>query len=183
LRERLPEPIGLIRVDEHCLFTWVERGSRRVVQVESHHCEHCVAEVQRLGFGLETDDDRATRQRRCVLVVDDDSGIRESLKLLLDDHGYQTYTARDGEEALELLAEIEPPVVILLDLIMPRMDGRRFLSAKKASPLAAVPVVVITALDLDLRLDSVDFLQKPFSPQALLKLVSHHAARAESGGG
>ena len=58
-----------------------------------------------------------------VLVVDDDKDIRESLQLLLADEGYAIVTADDGQEALDLIPLLPNPVVILLDLHMPRVDG------------------------------------------------------------
>jgi CheY-like chemotaxis protein len=81
-----------------------------------------------------------------VLVVDDDAPIREALLTVLHDDGYATAGAADGREALEFLRNHPPPRVILLDLMMPVMDGWTFLREQAADPaLAAIPVVVITA--------------------------------------
>jgi two-component system, OmpR family, response regulator CpxR len=169
-----PEPIGLIRVNEHCLFTWKERGSRRVVEVREVHCVRCVTEVRRLGFGIEGPEPEGAK-RKCVLIVDDDSSTRDALKLLLDDEGYVAYTASDGKEALDLLRQIEAPSLILLDMMMPRMDGPAFLLAKDSRrELAAVPVVLITASEAQLPTGRVELLRKPFHPQTLLCLISQH---------
>jgi CheY-like chemotaxis protein len=85
-------------------------------------------------------------QHSLVLVVEDDHAIRESLTELLEDEGYQVAKATNGQEALEVLARVGPPCVILLDLMMPVMDGYEFMGRKTADPvLASIPVVVITA--------------------------------------
>ncbi|HEV7129517.1 MAG TPA: response regulator [Ktedonobacterales bacterium] len=62
-------------------------------------------------------------QRRPVLVVDDDQDIRNVLRDLLSDEGYQVSLASDGAEGLRLLASASEPLVVLLDLMMPRVDG------------------------------------------------------------
>jgi CheY-like chemotaxis protein len=86
------------------------------------------------------------RSPRYILVVDDDRAIRDALRLLLEEDGYRVKVARDGREALELLRSAPPPCVILLDLMMPEMDGKEFLRLKNRNPvLAEIPVCVMTA--------------------------------------
>jgi CheY-like chemotaxis protein len=81
-----------------------------------------------------------------VLVVEDDAPIREALCAVLRDDGYAVAEAGDGQEALEFLRTHPTPRVILLDLMMPVMDGWTFLREQAADPaLAGIPVVVITA--------------------------------------
>ena len=82
-----------------------------------------------------------------VLVVDDDESIRESLGMVLEDEGFVVAEARDGSEALAWLRAHRGQVqVILLDLMMPVLDGEGFLKLKEQDPaLAALPGVVITA--------------------------------------
>jgi PAS domain S-box-containing protein len=83
-----------------------------------------------------------------VLVVDDEAGTREMLKEMLDSDGYIPVLAADGKEALEALARI-PVSAILLDLIMPEMDGFELLIRMKDDPgLRNIPVLVLTAKDL-----------------------------------
>lgn len=83
---------------------------------------------------------------RPVLLVEDDSGIREMLVDCLADAGYQTVEAANGVAALGLLRDGLRPGLILLDLVMPLMNGQEFLSAWRASaPADAPPVVVLTA--------------------------------------
>jgi CheY-like chemotaxis protein len=82
---------------------------------------------------------------RRVLVVDDDPGIRRMVSLVLAGEGYDVRTAEDGRQALDLLASWHP-AVILLDLMMPVMDGWTFLVAQQADPvLAPIPVIVMSA--------------------------------------
>ena len=82
---------------------------------------------------------------RSVLIVDDDPGIRRMMSLVLAGEGYDVRTAENGRQALDLLASWRP-AVILLDLMMPVMDGWTFLAAQQADPiLASIPVIVMSA--------------------------------------
>jgi CheY-like chemotaxis protein len=110
---------------------------------------------------------RATAAR--VLVVDDDRDIRELLVELLGGEGYLVSSAADGQQAL-VEAHARHPDVILLDLMMPVMDGWQFRAAQLEDPdLAEVPVVVISAFDHEL--DAAAVLQKPFLVEELLETV------------
>ena len=82
-----------------------------------------------------------------VLVVEDDLDIRQALMEILDEHGFAALGARDGAEALDLLSRAtELPCLILLDLMMPVMDGASFREAQRKDPrLASIPVVVLSA--------------------------------------
>lgn len=84
---------------------------------------------------------------RCrVLVVDDDREIRETVREVLEDEGFDVVGARHGEEALEILRSSAPPAFVLLDLSMPVMDGQAFCEEKRKDPaLAPIPVVVFSA--------------------------------------
>jgi CheY-like chemotaxis protein len=84
--------------------------------------------------------------RRYVLVVDDDPDIRETLELALGVRGYNVHTASDGAEALEQLRTVQRrPCVILMDLMMPTMNGFDLRNAMAShEDLAAIPVVVVT---------------------------------------
>ena len=90
-----------------------------------------------------------------VLLIDDDEDIREALGELLRAEGFSVATARNGREALSWLREQHPAsCIVLLDLMMPVMDGNEFLRAKKADPaLAPLPVVIISASSSRLSLD------------------------------
>jgi CheY-like chemotaxis protein len=124
---------------------------------------------------------------RCagVLVVDDDDGIRSALAQALEEEGYLVTTAAHGAEALDYLrAAGRPPCMILLDIMMPVLDGRAFLEIKRADPsLADIPVVVVTAdgraLQERLALDAHAVLMKPISLEVLLETVSQYCPRTQ----
>lgn len=121
---------------------------------------------------------------RRVMIVDDDADIRESLMEFLEDHGFETIGARDGQEALETLSVVRPPpCVIILDMMMPKMDGRTFREKQLAqAPLADIPVIVISAYKdttrsaRDLRVDA--WIPKPLNLPALLRAVHDHCPQA-----
>jgi CheY-like chemotaxis protein len=105
------------------------------------------------------------------LLVEDDPDVADVLGALLVRFGYDAVTARDGAHALAMLREGMRPRVVLLDLMMPNMDGYRFRRAQRADPrFAEIPTIVITAQarpDLqDLAPDA--HLRKPFEMEALL---------------
>lgn len=83
----------------------------------------------------------------CVLVVDDDDDIRETVAAAIEMFGHEAMQARDGQEALDLLETASLlPGLILLDLMMPRMDGVEFRRRQRTNArLAAIPVVILSA--------------------------------------
>ena len=84
-------------------------------------------------------------QSPCVLIVEDDDDVREFMQLLVSTAGYQTMTARDGQEALAKMRE-RRPCMVLLDLQMPRMDGWEFRARQMQDlSLSDIPVVCVTA--------------------------------------
>jgi CheY-like chemotaxis protein len=110
-----------------------------------------------------------------ILVVDDDRDIREVLSETLADAGHDVVTATNGQEALEVLREGGPaPCLVLLDLMMPVMDGYVFLERRKQDPaLAAIPVAVITAgrsIDWD-RLEGTTVVPKPLRLAHLMSVI------------
>src|SRR5437870_3267633 len=114
---------------------------------------------------------------RCpVLVVEDDRDLREMMLQLLAAEGFEPIAACDGIEALERLrSSAEAPHVILLDMMMPRMDGWTFRAVQEGDPdLAPIPVVVLSAAPRD-QLKSVHaaaILQKPLDYERLIEVVS-----------
>ena len=115
--------------------------------------------------------------RRQVFVVEDDSDIRESLVWLLEAEGYDVVGAANGLEAMERLrSAAAPPGVILLDLMMPVMNGWQFRSEQLRDPhFASIPVVVISADGSIQRkasaIDAVGYLRKPIEIDELLGYV------------
>lgn len=115
------------------------------------------------------------REHDTVLIVDDDLGVREVLAALLSDEGYHVVTACDGREAFSYLAYAEAPALILLDIMMPVMDGYAFRVTQREHPvLAAIPVVMLSAGEKSERVTAMcpaGFLKKPFDVDALLAMV------------
>jgi CheY-like chemotaxis protein len=110
-----------------------------------------------------------------VLVVDDDASIQGFLAEALADEGYAVRTAADGLQALDVLASWRPRL-ILLDLMMPELDGWGFRSAQRARPdIADIPVIVLSATrDLEARtvaMGAARVFSKPFDLDALLAAI------------
>lgn len=117
----------------------------------------------------------------CVLVVEDDAMLRESLAMLLKLDGYHVIAAEHGLDALQLL-EQKPdskPCMIVLDLMMPVMDGIAFRAEQlKRADLASIPVVITTghedAESIARATNAHAVLRKPFKPHQVIDLVRTH---------
>jgi CheY-like chemotaxis protein len=117
---------------------------------------------------------------RIVLVVDDDASTREAARFLLEDEGYLVDVAGDGGAALERLRAAPTPSLVLLDLMMPGMDGTMFLRELEASSeLPEVPIIVMTASNPGPPTSSIAYplLRKPFGIDELLRLVTTYCPR------
>jgi len=118
------------------------------------------------------------RARHCpVLIVEDDSDLREMMAQLLTLEGFQSATVANGKEALRYLSAGDTPNVILLDLMMPVMDGWEFRRVQQAHPvLSLVPTIVLSALDQARAQDlkPAAFLKKPLDFDRLLQLVREY---------
>jgi CheY-like chemotaxis protein len=114
----------------------------------------------------------------CVLVVDDDDGIREALVELLADAGHPAISVANGQAALDYLrAAGKPPCLILLDLMMPIMDGETFRQQQLADPvLRRIPVVVLTAAGREAasKVPADGVLLKPVSLDDTLAAIHRH---------
>ena len=112
-----------------------------------------------------------------VLVIDDDRDIRESLAEVLEDEGFEVVGAAHGQEALDKLEQGLSPKVMLLDLMMPVMDGFQFYEHWKSSPkLKAIPLFVVTAgrAQQEQLPEATKFLHKPLELDRLLQLLAEH---------
>jgi two-component system chemotaxis response regulator CheY len=111
-----------------------------------------------------------------ILLVEDDVDVREALVEALSDRGYAVDTAGDGLVALQVLRGGKRPGVILLDLMMPRMDGVEFRTAQRADPeLANLPVIILSA---DARMEEKaramkvqDAIRKPIDLEQLYRVI------------
>jgi len=120
----------------------------------------------------------------CVLVVDDEPMVRDVVVKYLENAGFETLEAQDGVAARELL-EREMPAAIVLDLMMPRMDGLELCRWIRAR--SDVPVIMLTALGeeadriVGLECGADDYVTKPFSPRELAVRVKAVVRRATAG--
>jgi len=119
-----------------------------------------------------------------ILVVDDDPDILDAVTMILESQGYQVSTARDGIEGLATL-KAENPDLMILDLMMPKMDGFavcKELQDPRWSKYKDIPILILTSvreeasrrryeLETGLELDVDDYIEKPMSPDVLLERV------------
>ena len=112
-----------------------------------------------------------------ILVVDDEVNITQILEFSIGAEGYEVVTAANGEEAIDK-ARREQPDLIILDVMMPKIDGFEACRILKANPLTkGIPVVLLTAKgrDIDKRLGqevgATDYIVKPFSPNKLIDRI------------
>jgi CheY-like chemotaxis protein len=115
-------------------------------------------------------------EKRTILVVEDDHSMQEAFTLALEYSGYDVIGAANGAEALDKLRAGARPCAILLDLMMPVMDGWRFREEQlKDAALAGIPVIVVSAAGPDSGMESLRaaaFLGKPVDLKRLLSTVA-----------
>jgi CheY-like chemotaxis protein len=117
-----------------------------------------------------------------ILIIEDHDDIREPLVQMLRAEGYRVYEAKHGRDGIAALKHIPGRTLVLLDMMMPGMNGWEFLDARKGSNvLAELPVVVISALSAAAALangeqgvPAVGYLRKPIDVDALFDVVRHH---------
>jgi CheY-like chemotaxis protein len=113
---------------------------------------------------------------KTVIVVDDEEDVRENLRDLLEASGFRVETAANGADALQRLRAVEHPCVILLDLLMPVMDGWQFLAEMSRDPLLApIPVCICTSAP-DRAPAGYALLKKPVDVVVLLDEVRRNCA-------
>ena len=114
-----------------------------------------------------------------VLVVDDDYAVLDAMKDVLEDEGYEVTLAANGLEALKELRRGDRPCLILLDLMMPVMNGWEFRREQlQDTTLAAIPTILITAHsradENTIELKASGFIRKPAQPNLLLETVGRY---------
>jgi CheY-like chemotaxis protein len=120
--------------------------------------------------------------KKRILVIEDDEGIRSGLQELLESEGYEVQLASDGKVGLDWLTQADPlPCLIILDLMMPVLDGFGFREAQeKEARLASIPVVIMTAdghiQAKRIRTRAADFIRKPVDIFDLLDKVGRLSA-------
>src|SRR5512133_3788941 len=119
-----------------------------------------------------------------ILVVDDQSSVRQLLHEYLTEQGFRVVTAEDGQKAL-FMARHEQPSLVLLDIMMPRMDGYQFLRQYRQE--RQTPVIIITAREeetdavLGLDLGADDYIIKPFRMRELMARIRAVLRRMDGG--
>lgn len=118
-----------------------------------------------------------------ILVVDDQSGVRLLLQEYLEKQGFNVQCAADGQTALAM-ARHDPPDLILLDIMMPGIDGWETLTRLKRDPeTAGIPVIIFTAREharghqKSTEMGAADYFRKPFEPDELIELVEKHVGQ------
>ncbi len=111
-----------------------------------------------------------------ILIVEDDVAIRNALQEILEEEGYLVAGAANGQEAIELLRRHARPCVILLDLMMPVMNGWQFRAIQRQDPkLAPIPTIIISAdgnvAETAAAIGAADYLSKPIQLNRLLQMV------------
>lgn len=117
-----------------------------------------------------------------ILIVEDEKSISDIIKFNLEKEGYETLTAYDGEEGLSM-ALGDKPDLVLLDVMLPKMDG--FAVCKKIRETSLVPVIMVTAKEeeidkvLGLELGADDYITKPFSMRELMARIKANIRRTD----
>lgn len=123
---------------------------------------------------------------KCIVIVEDDTDVRETLTELLEDEGYHPVGFSSGYDALKYLKETPKlPALILLDLMMPVMDGWEFREAQQGiDDIRDIPTVILSADNASQRaqhtLAATDYLSKPIHITTLLNLVEHYCGAPQS---
>lgn len=120
---------------------------------------------------------------KSVLIVEDDEAIRTILSEVLRDEGFDVFMAENGKDGLKILDTIPRPCLILLDFMMPVMNGREFMEKKQRDDLiAAIPVVLISAFeDRSKAIGAVGFIKKPIEFDGLMRFLKQYCNERSTG--
>lgn len=114
---------------------------------------------------------------RSILLVEDDEIVRRAIHMVLDWEGYQVQCAGNGQEALDMLRAGYRPSLILLDVLMPVLDGEEFRQEQLRDPdLASIPVIVVSAAHFAKAINAAHHIRKPFEVQELLEAIHEQVA-------
>ncbi len=118
------------------------------------------------------------RNPKSILVIDDEADLRETLSIILNEEGYEVMSAGNGAEALDRLRSGASPSLILLDLMMPVMNGWQFRAAQRQDPqLARIPAADAGVEKKAASLQVADCLKKPLELAKLLRTIERHTQK------
>ena len=127
--------------------------------------------------GQAASDENAEKDIKRILIVDDEEGIVKMVKMYLEHHHYEVITANDGQEGLDK-AKVDKPDLIVLDLMLPRMNGYKVCGLlKKDTRYAKIPIILFSAksqekdIKLGREVGADAYLTKPFEPDVLLAKI------------
>lgn len=117
-------------------------------------------------------------QCKSILIIEDEPIIRETLKDSLELEGYQVTAVENGKEGLEMVHRMERPCLILLDLMMPVMNGFEFLEKKgNEVAIATIPVIIVSAFpDQAKKINANGFVKKPIDLDLLLDFIKRYCS-------
>lgn len=154
------------------------KGSRFTVRLPA-----VVQSIQQIAASNQTEEVLVLEEGSVVLIIDDDEEIRKVLYKYLTKLGYQVETADNGELGIKLARNLLPDVIIL-DVLMPKMDGWEVLSHLKASSeLAHIPVVILSVIEdknMGYSLGASDYLVKPITREELSKMLQKYHSQNDS---
>lgn len=109
---------------------------------------------------------------RSILLVEDDEIVRRAIQMVLEWEGYEVNCAGNGQEALDILRSGSRPCLILLDIMMPVLDGEQFrLEQLRDSRFSSIPVIVVSAASFAQAVSAAHHIHKPFEVQELLDAI------------
>lgn len=119
---------------------------------------------------------------KSILLVEDDEIVRRAIQMVLEWEGFHVKCAVNGQEALDRLRGGYRPSLILLDIMMPVLDGEQFRRLQLSDPsLASIPVIVVSAAGFAESVQAAHHVRKPFEVQDLLSLIHEQVAPAVGG--
>ena len=129
----------------------------------------------------------AIQQCKSILIVEDNDDIRETLEQVLKTEGYNVCAVTNGRDALVALKKVPAPALVLLDLMMPVMNGWEFMEAQKEDAVfASLPVVVVSALNAPtalsnnaIPLPAVGYIKKPIALNTLMDIVVQYCGQGQ----
>jgi two-component system alkaline phosphatase synthesis response regulator PhoP len=122
--------------------------------------------------------------RKKILLVDDDPDLAEAMKIILENKSYDVVVAHDGKEGLKKV-ETEQPNLIILDIMMPEVDGYEVCAKLKSDPqYGHIPILLLTAVgeampttkytkEMGMKMEADDYIPKPVEPNELIKRVEN----------